>query len=265
MAGSRLRCADSRREMAMQAESAADDLDFVLDGIRFKVLIGEYQSRVTDSDGVVLLKTAGFAREEIRALGSLEVANMLELGIWQGGSAVLWPLLLPLEHYVGIDINSVDITFPPEVTEHPRWQTVRLHGGVSQGDRVALDRIIEDEFDGPLDLVLDDASHHYEMTRSSFETCFPHVRPGGAYIIEDWAWAHWPGDWQEPDHRRAGQPALSNLVLELVLLAASRPDVITTMTVNTRFAVASRGPADLTSGLEIDDLLMTRGKKLSLL
>jgi hypothetical protein len=48
------------------------------------------------------------------------------------------------------------------------------------------------EFSAPLDLVIDDASHIYGPTKASFQALFPLLRPGGLYLIEDWAWAHWP-------------------------------------------------------------------------
>ena len=37
----------------------------------------------------------------------------------------------------------------------------------------------------PLDIVIDDGSHHAEHQRSSFEALWPHVAPGGLYFIED--------------------------------------------------------------------------------
>ncbi len=52
-------------------------------------------------------------------------------------------------------------------------------------------QIIDDEFGSePLDLVTDDASHLLDLTRISFETLFPRIRPGGVFIIEDWNCDH---------------------------------------------------------------------------
>jgi SAM-dependent methyltransferase len=47
------------------------------------------------------------------------------------------------------------------------------------------------DFNGPLDLVFDDASHFYRFSKVSFETLFPLLRPGGLYVIEDWSWVCW--------------------------------------------------------------------------
>ena len=64
---------------------------------------------------------------------------------------------------------------------------VHAYYGVDQGDAATLRRIVADEFGGePLDLVIDDASHLLDPTRSSFNVLFPLLRPGGVYVIEDW-------------------------------------------------------------------------------
>ncbi|MEV7009989.1 class I SAM-dependent methyltransferase [Streptosporangium sp. NPDC051022] len=46
---------------------------------------------------------------------------------------------------------------------------------------------------GPLDIVIDDGSHVNEHVLTSFRALFPHVRPGGLYVIEDLQTAYWPG------------------------------------------------------------------------
>jgi hypothetical protein len=50
--------------------------------------------------------------------------------------------------------------------------------------------IVDQEFDGPLDLIIDDSSHLMPQSRESFCALFPKLRPGGAYIVEDWSFAH---------------------------------------------------------------------------
>ena len=52
----------------------------------------------------------------------------------------------------------------------------------------ALLGIVEQEFGGALDMVMDDASHIYEPTLASFQILFTLLPEGGLYIIEDWAW-----------------------------------------------------------------------------
>lgn len=57
-----------------------------------------YDRMKTDEDGVVLLKNWGFVEKQLSELDGLEISRVLEFGIWQGGSAVLWPLITPLEN-----------------------------------------------------------------------------------------------------------------------------------------------------------------------
>ena len=54
-------------------------------------------------------------------------------------------------------------------------------------DRPKMKSILDEEFpDRNIDLVIDDASHVYQETRSSFNSIFPYLKPGGIYIVEDW-------------------------------------------------------------------------------
>ncbi len=112
------------------------------------------------------------------------------------------------------------LPFPESLRRHTRWGVVRHHGNVPQADRESLRRIIDEDFDGTLDGVVDDASHMYDHSLASFETRFPRLRPGGMYLIEDWSWAHHPS-FQGPDAQWADEPALSNLIMRLVILSAS--------------------------------------------
>jgi hypothetical protein len=70
----------------------------------------------------------------------------------------------------------------------------------------------------PLDLIIDDASHEYEISKMAFEELFGYLRPGGKYVIEDWGWLHWPGEtWQTAKSPFWNQPALTNLIFEIVM------------------------------------------------
>jgi predicted methyltransferase len=63
---------------------------------------------------------------------------------------------------------------------------IKTYWGANQGNSTRLREIVHTEFQESLDLVIDDASHMYALTKKSFETLFPLLRPGGLYIIEDW-------------------------------------------------------------------------------
>lgn len=150
---------------------------------------------------------------------------ILELGIWDGGSAAFWSLMFNPSKYVGIDIadRSDSDYFTKFRVEKSFERTLKTYWRTEQSDQAALERIISAEFEHPLDFVIDDASHMYDATRRSFEILFPYVRPGGIYVIEDWSWAHWH-DFQDPNHHWAGHRPLSDLVTELIQLTGTNSD-----------------------------------------
>ena len=53
------------------------------------------------------------------------------------------------------------------------------------------------------------------QTRAAVEILLPFVRPGGAYVIEDWAWGH---RWNWPPQLWLERPLLSPLLSELMLI-----------------------------------------------
>jgi SAM-dependent methyltransferase len=144
------------------------------------------------SDGLWIEKQ----RDSVVALGDVLTeftnGNIFEIGIKRGGSTAFINEIAPPRRLVALDIED---TPPPSLTDylrdHDPRQAVRLHNGIDQGDRARLADLVTTEFrDGPLDLIVDDASHRYEPTIASFETLFPALRPGGLFLLEDWNWEH---------------------------------------------------------------------------
>jgi hypothetical protein len=156
---------------------------------------------------------------------------------------VLFSELWQPERLVAIDISEGPI---PALTDYIRrcglTDSVRPLFGVNQADTEAVRSIISREFGGSLlDLVVDDGCHFFAETRATFEAAFPSVRPGGLYVIEDWAWAHWPGSWQEDGGLWPEKQAPTLLVLELAMLCASRPDLVESVKVTPNLVIVHRG------------------------
>jgi hypothetical protein len=116
----------------------------------------------------------------------------------------------------------------------------------------------------PLDLVIDDASHFVDETRTAFNTLFPHLRPGGAYVIEDWAWAHDPvEDPQGAVDLYPEREPLSRLVFELILAAGSTRGIIQHIEIDRHRVTAYRGDRVIqTTGFDISQLCLQRGKAM---
>lgn len=122
---------------------------------------------------------------------SFRPENILELGMWDGGSLAFWFEQCKPRKIVGIDLKKRDDSPSFQKFAADKSDLIKTYWGINQGDSERLREIVRVEFSAPLDLVVDDASHIYEPTLASFETLFPLLRPGGLYVIEDWAWEHW--------------------------------------------------------------------------
>lgn len=212
--------------------------DFAVEGVSFRSMAG-----AGESDKLVILKP----REAIEAyeamISALRPRTIVELGIYGGGSAALFAQLAKPDKLVALDV--IDDCPPLErfIDDHGLAGTVVPYFGVDQADAAALDRIMAAEFDAPIDLVIDDASHLEAQTRASFNRLFPHVRPGGLYVIEDWGWAHL-GDHPRDSIERGDTP-LSRFVFELLIVAARRPQLIPQVTVGAFSTTVRRGTIEL--------------------
>jgi SAM-dependent methyltransferase len=193
------------------------------------------------------------------------VRNVVDLGVFKGGSVAFYQRLFAPRRLVAVEANPARITALDQFIDHHKLgQVVRLYYGVDQGDQATLRRILQENFaPRSLDLCVDDCSHLYGPTKASLNVLLPWLRPGGIYIIEDWGWAHWQGEaWQgESGGYAPGQPALSNLIFELVMLSASRPDLITQVKIAYNVVVLTRGEGEIDdSDFDISTRYLTRGR-----
>ena len=112
-----------------------------------------------------------------------EEVKLLELGVYKGGSLLLWRDFFAKGTIVGLDLNSADL-----LDETGR---IRLYRGQQQ-DTELLDRIAGENAPEGFDIIIDDCSHIGELTRISFWHLFDnHLKPGGIYVIEDWSTGYW--------------------------------------------------------------------------
>jgi hypothetical protein len=168
--------------------------------------------------------------------------RMLEIGIWDGGSTAFWYEHLRPERLVAIDLRDREDSpyFRRYVAANGLEGRVLTRWRTDQADRAALHEIVERDLGGQLDLVIDDGSHLDAPTRASFEALFPLLPPGGLYVIEDWAWEHWP-EFQDPGHFWAGEEGLGALVGDLVAATGSSRTLCRSLRVYEGFVVVERG------------------------
>lgn len=201
---------------------------------------------VSDSHRFQLLKARAQFERYVEFLTTRRPRRMIEVGVFHGGSAALATQLVDLERLVTIELHRGSPSLNAFRTERGLESVLRCHWGVNQDDRDRLHAIADEEFgDVHVDLVIDDASHRLAETRTSFNTLFPRVRPGGSFIIEDWGWPHTPFPFAYDLGINATRP-LSLLVFEITLAAAHSPEVIERVEVVGRdWAAVTRGPAPL--------------------
>src|SRR4051812_15756186 len=103
--------------------------------------------------------------------------RLLELGVYQGASMILWERYFPLATVVGLDGEAKPASFPASERCH------FVQG--AQDNLELLDQAIS-VAGGPFDVIIDDCSHLGCHTARSFAYLFKNgLSPGGIYIIED--------------------------------------------------------------------------------
>lgn len=200
----------------------------------------------------------------LRLCHELRPEVIVELGIERGGSTALLHALNQPRLLVAFELAPEPAAaLTAYIQAQGLESVVKPHYGVDQADRDTVASIMAAELSGRhIDLVIDDASHRLAQTRTSFETLFPLMRPGGVYVIEDWNADHLVAngiesriaDVDHPEradliHRLeqavAAQPVpgprLVRLPLELVLARASNRDVIREITVMDNWVLVRRG------------------------
>jgi SAM-dependent methyltransferase len=254
-------------------EAAPPHIDWISEdrfrvfGLEFYCNYSDY-SLTTSAERVVLFKPRAFVDAYIELIKRVKPKRALEFGFFQGGSALFLVAVGRLERMVGVDIEGSLPDLDKIIADSPFCKSLRLHYNTSQADDESLRSIIAAEFGAePLDLIVDDASHFYEETKAAFETSFGYLRPGGVYVIEDWGWAHWPGEYQEKCGPWSNRVAMSNLILELTMSMASRSGAISRIDIVDPSMVWITRGYGLAHGMRFDvsNSYNARGKRLTLL
>lgn len=208
---------------------------------------------------IYLYKDRGFLHRLEAVADRVQPKQMIEVGILDGGSTIYWQDRFHLERLIAFDIEPDAPHLRHYLERNNLEDIVRTNFAVAQDDGPALRAAIAQHAAGPfVDFIVDDASHQHAQTRTTVEILLPFLRPGGAYIIEDWAWGHhvtWPsGLW-------ADRPLMSPLLSELTLVCGHGSGVIDRIEIDPNFAVLWRGEATLPKNDEfrLTDHYVARG------
>lgn len=103
----------------------------------------------------------------------MSTTKVLEIGIYGGGSMLLWQKYFQNANIYGIDLSY----FVPELVNIDRITQII---GNAYSDKVA-NILVDSEFD----IVIDDGPHTLESFKLFIEKYWSKVKPGGYFIIED--------------------------------------------------------------------------------
>ncbi len=240
-----------------------DDL-LVVGGTEFVVTHDEerYRSEDSEPNRFVVAKRREMVVRLAGLIDDLRPRRIVELGIYKGGSAALLASLAQPQKLTAIELAGERVGALDEFISAQEFDgVVSPHYGVDQGNRPLLEELVDsDHRDEPLDLVVDDASHFYRETRSSFEVLFPRLRPGGKYVIEDWAWAHFPEMlWQSEGGWFHDRPALTNLIVEIMMIAGTGPDLVSHIETHRDTVTLTRGPLSVDGAIRLEEHYCNRG------
>lgn len=103
---------------------------------------------------------------------------MLEVGVADGSSLLAWREALPNAVVVGMDIHPA-----------ARWD-----GEFHLGDQCSPEDCERAVAGRQFDLIVEDAYHSLSNTLQTLFLLWPHVKPGGVYVVEEWSsvLSYWP-------------------------------------------------------------------------
>jgi hypothetical protein len=197
-------------------------------------------------DAVPVFKSLPMMRQLAEILERERPLRIVEVGIYRGGSTAMLAALAPDAQILAVELD------PGPAPHLDRYLAtggsgahLRTEFGVDQADRSRLQALVRDVFgDEPLDLVIDDASHQLAESRVTLDALLPFVRHGGAYLFEDWSWAHLRAGAWGPTLAGTTWPegaSPSVLVYELIMATGSSEGIVDAVDVRPSTALVRRG------------------------
>jgi len=237
-------------------------LQFRVGDTQFRQLTPDSAARKTTADEVLILKSPNFLRKYDAVFSALPSKNVVEFGIAEGGSILYYALAFPQYRFVGIDLRNPNEALHEHIRRLGLEERVKLYYNVDQADESAVSEIVNSNFGSEqLGCVIDDASHMYRPSRLTFEHTFHRLAAGGLFCLEDWSWAHEPGQYQ--NSQWLDQPALSNLLFQIIMLMPSTRGLIDKIDIDFNVAFIHRG-GQAADRLDFNSMVLNRGKEIQL-
>ena len=116
--------------------------------------------------------------------------TLIEIGVFRGASLRMWRDYFPRGRIFGVDIL-------PDAIE-ARAERIEVFVG-DQSDPALLGELLA--VSGSPDIVVDDGAHRVDLQLASLAFLWPHLKPGGLYVIEDTHTSYLEGygmGWRQP-------------------------------------------------------------------
>lgn len=136
--------------------------------------------------------------------------SLLEIGINRGGSVRLWE-----EYFFEASLYAIDVR-QRCLREASDRTTVDL---VDQSNANALRAYAEKR--GDFDIIIDDGSHMTGHQILTFDTLWPHVKPGGIYVVEDTCTSY---DWRFVDSEVTAVEYFRSMIHEVNMSVKKRSE-----------------------------------------
>lgn len=206
--------------------------------------------RATEPTRFCLAKPRPIVERYAAFLAELAPRIIIEIGILEGASTALFADLTQPSKLVAIDYDEAPTAKLRDfIARRGLGDVVSVHGGVDQADLPALQRILDaDVGDADVDLVIDDASHRLEPSRVTFNLLFPRLRPGGMYVLEDWATGLRAGG---PVDVASDERPLVELVYEAIALKGRQPTVVADVTIKAGWTIIERGTGPIEGPFDV--------------
>jgi predicted O-methyltransferase YrrM len=192
--------------------------------------------------------------------------TLVEIGFFDGASTLYFAQRFDFKKIYAFDIRGEVKSMVEAIDRLQLQDRCSVHFGFSQDDEAGLLNI-KDIHDGNIDVVIDDASHNYALTKKTFEVLFPRLARDGLYIIEDWAWAHADATQMGGsmfEHYKK-ETALTRLSVEIQILMASHRAYIEEVRVFTDMIVIKKAAkCPPLEGFSIESAIKNRGRSIDI-
>ena len=139
----------------------------------------------------------------------LDHRKVLEVGVLEGRSLLMWQDFFPHAMIYGIDTDFQRMADHFKKSHFARTDTARLK--LYRADQSKREELREffDVFGYDFDMIIDDGGHRMDQQQICFASCFDALLPGGVYILEDLHTSNFKGEYGVKDD-------LSNTTLNMI-------------------------------------------------